>query len=88
MEPEVWLAVDSDGKEHIFEKPVIRFDPKKKDGFKEPVSLRDLNSSHPIWVENGAEEYSIAKRIELPKGTIKKIIGHDLTWDDEAVQLK
>lgn len=25
--------------------------------------------------------------IELPKGTIKKLIGRDLTWEDEPVEL-
>ena len=24
---------------------------------------------------------------ELPKGSIKKLIGHELTWDDEPVEL-
>lgn len=26
--------------------------------------------------------------IELPKGSIKKLIGRDLTWDDEPIELK
>ncbi len=26
--------------------------------------------------------------IKLPQGTIKKLIGHTLTWDDEPVELK
>ena len=26
--------------------------------------------------------------VELPKGTIKKIIGRDLTWEDEPVMIK
>lgn len=26
--------------------------------------------------------------IELPKGSIKKLIGRELTWDDEPVELK
>lgn len=26
--------------------------------------------------------------IELPKGTIKKLIGRDLTWEDEPVEIK
>ena len=28
------------------------------------------------------------KRILLPKGTINKIIGHNLTWEDDPVELK
>ena len=27
-------------------------------------------------------------RVELPKGTIKKLIGRELTWDDEPIELK
>lgn len=26
--------------------------------------------------------------IELPKGSTKKLIGRELTWDDEPVELK
>lgn len=26
--------------------------------------------------------------VELPSGTIKKLTGRDLTWDDEPVELK
>lgn len=28
------------------------------------------------------------KCLELPKGSIKKLIGKELTWDDEPVELK
>ena len=31
-----------------------------------------------------ADDYSII----LPKGTIKKLIGRELTWEDEPVELK
>ena len=36
--------------------------------------------SECIWTDSLAY-------IEIPKGTIKKIIGKDLTWDDEPVEL-
>lgn len=32
--------------------------------------------------------YFIKLRIELPKGSIKKLIGRDLTWEDNPVELK
>lgn len=32
--------------------------------------------------------YDIGNFIKLPKGSIKKLIGRDLTWDDEPVELK
>ena len=28
------------------------------------------------------------EEVELPKGSIKKLIGRDLTWEDEPVELK
>lgn len=35
----------------------------------------------PMWLE-------LEKCVPLPKGTIKKLIGRDLTWRDEPVELK
>lgn len=37
----------------------------------------------------GAKHFhDITSQITLPKGSIKKLIGRELTWDDEAVELK
>lgn len=35
-----------------------------------------------LWVEDTGDD------IYLPKGTIKKLIGKDLTWEDNPVELK
>lgn len=32
--------------------------------------------------------YTRYDEIELPQGTIKKLIGRELTWNDEPVELK
>lgn len=32
--------------------------------------------------------YSYSMYLNLPKGSIKKLIGRDLTWEDEPVELK
>lgn len=32
--------------------------------------------------------YSCSMWLALPKGSIKKLIGKDLTWEDEPVELK
>lgn len=32
--------------------------------------------------------YGFGNCIELPKGSIKKLIGKELTWSDEPVELK
>ena len=31
--------------------------------------------------------FDIGNFIQLPKGTIKKLIGRELTWDDEPVKI-
>ena len=32
--------------------------------------------------------YSYSMSMALPKGTIKKLIGRDLTWKDDPIELK
>lgn len=46
-------------------------------------------SSKGEWIDEVFEDYiRFITDIELPKGTIKKLIGRDLTWQDEPVELK
>lgn len=40
--------------------------------------------SNTVWRGYDSEDCLF----NLPKGTIKKIIGRDLTWNDEPVELK
>ena len=43
----------------------------------------------PIRHNNGAwQDHIWDEVIELPQGTIKKLIGRELTWNDEPVELK
>lgn len=35
----------------------------------------------PLWLD-------LKKGIKLPKGSIKKLIGRELNWNDEPVELK
>ena len=35
----------------------------------------------PLWLD-------LKKGIKLQQGSIKKLIGRDLTWDDDPVELK
>lgn len=65
----VWLVVDNDSSEWIFDYKPCR------------------NKFHKIWEEDYNKDYA-SNIIELPKGSIKKLIGRELTWDDEPVELK
>lgn len=57
----VWVAVDKNGDECIFE--------------------CRLHRGEDEW-------YETCDFIELPKGSIKKLIGRDLTWSDDIIELK
>lgn len=45
---------------------------------------------YPDWEDLKwyVENLSESNAIELPKGSIKKLIGRELTWDDDPVELK
>lgn len=75
-----WVAVDKDGKEWIF-----AYKPYRKDGNRSLYKLYDPS----YWSDEDVSEYGNEDTgILLPKGSIKKLIGRDLTWQDEPVELK
>ena len=46
-------------------------------------------SEHPILLKSGMWSTTIMnEEVELPTGTIKKIIGRELTWSDDPVEIK
>ena len=72
-----WLAVDSDGSEAIFDAKPIR----NKEFF---IDL-DLKELAKVWVLEDIYDYN---DVAVPKGSIEKLIGYKLTWEDEPVELK
>lgn len=72
-----WVAVDAYKDEYIFQnKP-------KRDG-----NWWIDHIYKPSEEREGALEYHHNSDIRLPKGSIKKLIGRDLDWNDEPVELK
>ena len=67
-----WLAVNADGQEII--------SPSR------PV--RCLYDSLDFWVDNEYVGADISLIITLPKGTIFKLLGKNMNWNDEPVELK
>ena len=59
----VWLAVDKDSDETIYEEKPFR-------------------NIDRYWASNEDTLYII-----LPKGSIEKLIGKTLTWEDEPVEI-
>lgn len=45
------------------------------------------NGGLQSWEPPYKDDYVLIDTIELPKGTIEKIIGRKLTWEDEPVEL-
>lgn len=75
-----WVAVDKFGKEGIFAFRPFRTDPNR--------SLYKLWEPE-YWSDEDVSDYGNEDTgISLPKGSIKKLIGRDLTWNDEPVELK
>lgn len=69
-----WLAVNKDKTELITpEKPVRGWG-------------NQWYYSEEVYVES--EQGSVSIEIELPKGSIYKLIGKELAWDDEPIELK
>lgn len=45
------------------------------------------NSSLQSWEAPYKDDYALTDMIELPKDTIETIIGRNLVWDDEPVEI-
>lgn len=52
-----------------------------KDGT-ELIFNNEPSREDDIWIDPWWDEY-----IKLPKGSIKKLIDRELTWDDEPVEI-
>ncbi len=68
----VWIAVDKDGTECIYMKK-----PKRRMSVWLPSSKK----------RDTLEDYAFYDYGVLPKGSIKKLIGRELKWEDEPVKL-
>ena len=97
----IWLAKNSDGSEVISSNPegFIRFSPKK---YRENnwgseagkvFSFQDTQRDHDHWIEfhdpkTMPKTGELPHKLYLPEGTIKKIIGYDLTWEDDPIKIE
>lgn len=59
----IWLAVDSDGTEHIFVRPVVRYAHSHEENSKLILSIADINNPANIWVEQTSDEKEFLPRI-------------------------
>jgi hypothetical protein len=96
MKKLIWLAVDSNGDEKISSNPTgfQRFSPEKyrngdKEEHQKTISFNDTIQEHDIWIELIDDgRIHLPNWIFLPKGSIEKLIGKKLTWNDEPVKIE
>lgn len=87
-----FFAVDKDGTENIFNVKPFRGNTQKDKNY---VWGTYVGENYEKWYpkhdgrnEDTGDAYYQGHSIELPKGTISKLIGRELNWNDEPVELK
>lgn len=87
-----WLAVDKDGTEKIFNVSPFRGNTQED---KDHVWGTYVGENYKKWYpehdernDDTGDPYYLGYSIELPKGTISKLIGRGLSWEDEPVELR
>jgi hypothetical protein len=91
---ECWLCVNKDGVEQIREEKPKRFFGTKEELDSVIICCNDSKKKN-IWITDydhiQIEDFptlgKITMVVNLPKGTIEKILGYPLTWGDDAVKL-
>ena len=78
-----YLAVDKNGDEAIFDSYPERDSSDLDEMYKQGYDYNTLLRENMLSVWSGAEN-----AIELPKGSIKKLIGKELTWNDEPIEIE
>lgn len=88
----IWLAVDKDGAEKFFNvKPFRGNSQKDRDHVWGTYVCENYKKWYPKLDgrdEDTGNAYYLGFSIELPKGTINKLIGRKLSWVDSPVELK
>lgn len=69
-----WIAIDENGIEYIYKSKPVRM----------KYSRRWIGK----FISSDGYNEIFENSIELPAGTIKKLIDRELKWDDEPVELK
>lgn len=77
-----WLAVNPSGREYIFHNKPVRVINKNNELYNHWCDEETYD--YIRGMTTSAEDYSIL----LPKGTIKKITGKKITWENEPIKIK
>ena len=91
---ECWICVNAYGSEQMRDRKPKRFFGTENEKRSERICYDDINKKN-IWIsdydyildDDFPKSGVLTMTINLPKGTIEKILGYKLTWNDDAVQL-
>lgn len=85
-----WLAVNKDGTEAVYDYELERLIGLATKNSNQLITYNDMGKSDFWTMKKPNGDFTFGKfqnRIILPKGSIQKLIGRNLTWDDEPVSL-
>lgn len=83
-----WLSVDKDGTEKISIKKPKRFSPRGIWHCYHIVIYDFSRLESIIEFKDKIQKHKQTLVSIIPKGTIEKLIGRELTWEDEPVEIK
>lgn len=87
----MYLAMNKDGTGVISKYPLIRFRNKYLDKYL-PHSYEDRNKNN-IWIVDIPKEisdnysYSLYTTIPVSKEIINKLVGYNMTWKDDQIEI-
>lgn len=83
-----WLAVDKDGTEWISSEELIRGPEIEKQDKRIKKRVQIISEDLQFyWAWPYSCHENLGERVMLPPGTIKKILGRDLKWEDGCIEL-
>ena len=86
-----WLAVDKDGKCHIFDRKVKRYFGTKEER-NQPMSIAEEEQSN-IWITDLDNYKNFPKfgihtnKIEINYYSMVHLTGSEMSWEDEPVEI-
>lgn len=91
----MYIAVNKDGTEMCFNYEPSRYSELVKEwnieNEKLGYAIEEVTEDDYFWTDQSSDYYGMNfdnTGVIMPKGTIKTLIGRELTWDDTPIDLK
>ena len=81
-----WLCVTKDGSELISSEKLIRFPYIEKLDKRKKKQILSLNDQY-CWVWSYDCHENLGEIVELPNGSIEKLIGKKISWENEPIKI-